>query len=176
MSVAPPVYLDTNVLWSFASVGRLDLLNLRFGDRIRWTDAVSDEVLRNSRRVSFLSDIHKANFMPDPVSMPLAELGRVLLVRSALASVNDPPSMHMGEAETIHVIATHDQGAVFLTDDVAASHLAGRRYIRTMRTAEVLSESYAMGEIGCPAAYNLLVDMRSRGRGVRVPADHTMVC
>jgi predicted nucleic acid-binding protein len=41
--------VDTNVLWSFAVVGRLDLLEVRYPSRLVWTDAVRGEIARNMR-------------------------------------------------------------------------------------------------------------------------------
>jgi hypothetical protein len=53
---------------------------------------------------------------------------------------------------------------------------ARRRGLTILDTPRVLADCYASGEIGCPAAYELLGEMWAKGRGVRMPLSHRDVC
>jgi hypothetical protein len=43
-------------------------------------------------------------------------------------------------------------------------------------SVDVLQECYRKSEVGCPEAYDLLVEIANQDRGVRVPAHHSDVC
>jgi hypothetical protein len=97
-------------------------------------------------------------------------------LRRALGGLPAKPGEHLGEAELIYYLERHRPDSVFITDDRPARDLAVRRQLLTVDTPTVLSECYSYGELGCPDAYELLVQMADRGRGVRVPHSHTQVC
>lgn len=89
---------------------------------------------------------------------------------------NDPPTLHLGEAEVIDLLESYHPSWVFVTDDQPAGDLARRRGLTILDTPRVLADCYASGEISCPAAYESLGEMWAKGRGVRMPPSHRDVC
>lgn len=174
--MAERIAIDTNVLWSFAVVDRLDLLEVRFSDRLVWTDAVREEVRRNAAREASLRNVLAASWLGEPHSFVTADLMPISVIRGILADPGDHEAMHLGEAESIHLLETRCIGGLLFTDDRAAVDLAQRRGIKTMTTLQALQDCHAMGEIGCPAAWELMQQMESVGRSVRAPMRHTQVC
>lgn len=178
-SVAPTVVSDTNSLWNFAVVERLDIVETRYGHRIAWTDTVADEVQRSSGSTPVLADVVACAWLGTPVEFDADCMTDIFNIRKILAAPDDPPTKHLGEAECIHFIE-HELGGdgIFLTDDHAAADLARKRRIKVMDTLAVLQDAYGMGEVGCPEAYDLLVTMYDdHGRlGVVVPETHSDVC
>lgn len=176
---APRVVFDTNSLWNFAVVERLDILETRYGSRACWVDTVAAEVDVAEGYEPLLAMLRHCPWLGSPVPLENnACLTDVLRIQRALAAPTDPPSRHLGEAESIHVIE-HEMGghAWFVTDDNGAVDLALRRGIRALRTDAVLRECYAMDELRCPDPFDLLVQMADAGRsGVQVPSEHTQIC
>ena len=66
--------MDTGPLWTFAQVGRLDLLGVRIAHRMIWTGAVHSEIDRNVQNHAFLADVLDLEWLPEPVQLegPLA--------------------------------------------------------------------------------------------------------
>lgn len=178
-STADPVVFDTNSLWNFAVVDRLDLLEERYGDRAAWVDTVWDEVNKSAAWESCLSDLLTAAWLGTPIALSGAGtcLVDVARIQKILAAPGNPPTKHLGEAESIHVIE-HELGGhgVFVTDDMAARDLAQKRRLRVVTTPGVLAECHAMGELACPKPFELLVEMRAKDRGVKVPLSHLSIC
>jgi predicted nucleic acid-binding protein len=174
--VAEHIAIDTNVLWSFAVVGRLDLLEERFAHRLVWTDAVHEEVRRNSAHQAFLRDVLSAAWLGEPHCFGTADLEPISIIRDILADPADHEAMHLGEAEAIYLLETKFPEGLLFTDDRAALDLAQRRRLKTMTTLQALQDCHAMGEIGCPDAWDLMRQMESLGRSVRAPERHTEVC
>ncbi len=172
------LYFDTCTLSNFATVGRLDLLERRCGNRARWTETVRYEVSRGLSRQPYLQQVLDAGWLGTPVEVggDPKELEEIERIRRALGGGSGDHLRHLGEAEMFHHLENHDVYGVLVTDDRPALDFAGRRGIATMDTVRLLAECHAQGEIGCPAAFDLLVAMSTAGRGVRVPAHHRLVC
>lgn len=178
-STAPVVLFDTNVLWNFAVVGRLDVLETRYADRSSWGRSVADEVAVAIGYEPTLQAIADCSSLGDPIELASAKcLREVAIVQHILAAPGDLPTRHLGEAESIHLIEHELDGLGWLvTDDNGAADLATRRGIRVLRTHDVLAECFDMDDLQCPEPFDLLVAMETAGRaGVRVPPDHTYVC
>ena len=173
-----PVLFDTNTLVNFAVVDRLDLLNSHYGHRAIWTETVEIELRRGLRAEPKIRDILDANWLGDPIEIAGTpdDLEQVDRIRRALGGTAANPMQHLGEAEIISYIQNRAPGAIFITDDLPALDFARRKQLFSINTATVLGECHSYAEIGCPHAYNLLIEMRSKGRGVRVPAHHSAVC
>jgi predicted nucleic acid-binding protein len=173
------VFFDANTLMNFAIVNRLDLLEVHYGWRAQWTETVRDEVQRGVAAVSSYQQILDASWLPDPLEIQgtsMDDLHGVDALRRALGGLPANPTQHLGEAELIYYLERRRPDGIFITDDRPARDLATRRQLLAIDTATVLSECYSYGEVGCPEAYDLLVQMADLGRGVRVPASHTLVC
>lgn len=179
-STAPKVLFDTNSLWNFAVVGRLDVLEVRYGGRGGWGETVAHEVRTAVGYEPLLAPLLVDGAWPgDPIDLKASKcLADVARIQKILAGPYDKPTKHLGEAETIHLIEHELDGlGLFVTDDNGAADLAERRGIRVLRTHDVLTECHLMEDLGCPEAFDLIVAMAEAGRdGVRVPADHSKIC
>ena len=178
MSLDGPVYFDTCSLSNFAAVDRLDLVRTRYGRRVRWTETVRFEISRGLPRYDYLRRVLDAGWLGEPVEITPAPdaLREIDLIRRGLGGRPAEPTRHLGEAELIWHLETAARGAVLVSDDRPAAAFARQRGLPVLDSAAVLAECYAHGEVGCPEAYDVLVDMRQNGRGVLVPADHREVC
>jgi predicted nucleic acid-binding protein len=174
--MADPLIFDANVLWSFAVVDRLDLLEVRYGPRIVWTDAVAWELERKVREEPRLQAVMDATWLAAPVGFSAPDHGPIARIRSILATPGDHPAMHLGEAEAIYLIEKSMPSATFVTDDGPAADLATRRRLHVMGTLNIMQDCHAMAEIGCPDAWDLMREMERLGRVVRTPNHHTLVC
>jgi predicted nucleic acid-binding protein len=178
-SVAPTIVCDTNSLWNFAVVGRLDIIETRYGHRITWTDSVADEVRRASGRDLALVDVLSCAWLGEPHEFDDDCMSDVFAIRRILAAQDDPLTKHLGEAECIHFIEHEMTGnGILLTDDHAAADLAKRRGIAVLDTLAVMQDAFGMGELSCPEPYELLVKMADEHdrTGVVVPKSHKDVC
>lgn len=178
-SVVGNVVIDACTLWNFAVVGRLDLLQTRYGHRARWTETIRLELARNVRAEPLLQQVLTAQWLGVAMSIAadVQTLIRIDQIRRGLgATTGDPAMKHLGEAEVIHLLETREPSWIFISDDQPAVDLAKRRGLNAIDTQRVLADCYESGEIGCPDAYDLLLEMQAKGRGVRVPPDHRNVC
>jgi predicted nucleic acid-binding protein len=179
ISTAPPVLFDTNALWNFAVVRRMDVIETRYGDRACWTETVRDEIHVAVGYEPLLTEVEASTWLRGPLKPRSPKcLQKVATIQRILAAPGDPPSRHLGEAETIHVIEHElDGDAWFVTDDNMAVDLAVRRGIRVLRTDDVLRECFEMFDLRCPEPFDLLVQMAAAGRdGVRLPRGHSDIC
>jgi len=174
--MADPLIFDANVLWSFAVVHRMDLLEVRYGERIVWTDAIAWELRRRVRDEPCLQAVLDAAWLAAPIGFVAADQQEIARIRNILATPGDHPAKHLGEAEAIYLIGKSMATATFVTDDGPAADLAQRRRIRVMGTVDIMRDCYAMAEIGCPDAWELLRQMERLGRTVRAPDHHSSVC
>lgn len=169
--------IDANILMSFAVVDRLDLLEVRYGNRVVWTDGIRIEVARGIRAEPRLQRVVDMAWITDPIEIDGGHAAqRVEQIRRALGGLHTEPLRHLGEAQGMYLLETSHKGGKFLTDDRAAASFARRQGLIVYDTADILSECHAMGEIGCPDAYKLLQEMADEGRGVRIPGSHLDVC
>lgn len=174
--MADPLVFDANVFWSFAVVDRLDLLEVRYGPRIVWTDAVAWELQRKVREEPRLQAVLDASWLAEPVSFSAGDQRTIARIRGILATPGGHPAMHLGEAEAICLIENSMPKATFVTDDGPAADLAAHRQIRVMGTLGIMQDCVAMAEIGCRDAWELMREMERLGRVVRAPAHHSAVC
>lgn len=173
-----PIYFDTCTLSSFASVGRLSLLQRSYGHRATWTETVQWEVERGLGREPILQDVLDAGWLGEPVEISCSPraLKEISNIQRALGGVSARSTDHLGEAEIIFHLSNVETDGVFATDDGFALDLARRRGIRCLESADILAECYAMGDVGCPEAYEVLCAMVDANRGVRLPSTHSDVC
>ncbi|MGH8527029.1 MAG: hypothetical protein ACREXY_23340 [Gammaproteobacteria bacterium] len=171
------VFFDANTLINFAVIDRLDILGRRYEGCAAWTDGVQFEVKRgvqSDRRIQRVLDVP---WLGSPVEIEgVADLTRVELLRACLSGSSSRPTKHLGEAQTIFLLETSYESSIFITDDRPAADFARRRGLSVMDSVDVLRECYWKGEVGCPEAYDLLVEISHQGRGVRVPTHHSDVC
>jgi hypothetical protein len=173
-----PVLFDANTLENFAVVDRLDLLQICYGDRAGWAEAVQFEIRMGVQSEVRLHRILSQSWLGEPIPVEgVAAILAVELIRRGVGGVvASRPTPHLGEAQTVFLLETSYHGGIFITGDRPAAHFARRRKIRTLDSAQVLNECFQMGKIGCPEAYELLGAMANENRGVRVPEHHGEVC
>ncbi|WP_217693425.1 hypothetical protein [Streptomyces sp. CAI-68] len=172
------IYFDTCTLSNFAVVDHLPLLERSYGHRAAWTETIHWEVEKGLRAAPKLAAVLAARWLGDPVeiSSSVKAVTEINNIRRALGGVNASPAEHLGEAEVIYHIENFEQNAIFATDDRFALDLARRRGVRCLESVDILAECYAMAEVRCPEAYELLCRMGDADRGVRIPAHHSEVC
>ncbi|MFD0782794.1 hypothetical protein ACFQZ8_02465 [Micromonospora azadirachtae] len=173
------VFFDTCTLWNFAVVDRLDLLEIRYGWRARWTETISFEIGEGYRcGEPRLRRVQEALWLGDPVEVDgdRRALREIDLIRQAMGGTSADPLKHLGEAEVLYHLQRREPSGIFVTDDRPALDFALRRGIFALDTSQVLAESFSQGEIGCPEAFDLIVEMAANDRGVRVPTNHMAIC
>lgn len=94
-----------------------------------------------------------------------AEHLQVRLFRDELAVPGDPPTRHLGEAETLAIIVNRGLAAVFVTDDRGARRLAAAHGIRCYTTWDMLKLAGRIKLIDPDALWGYLRTLRALGRG-----------
>lgn len=174
------IVVDACTWQNFAVVDALWVLECRYGGMATWTEAVRHELRRglvaepHLQRVLDLED----GWLGAPLRLDQEGDEAVDLIRRGLGGDRAVPLKHLGEAEAIRALERADvRQRVFITDDGPAADFARRRSssIHVLDTAALLADAHAMGEVGCPAAYDLLKRMWEyppAPRSVRLPSHH----
>jgi predicted nucleic acid-binding protein len=169
---ASDVIIDACTLVNFSVVGRMDLLQERFSGHAHWTVAIQHEATR--------LHVEDTDWLGPPIDVSsdgVIAIIKVEQIREELgATSTEPATLHLGEAEAIYYIETHEPSWAFLSDDGPAADYAQNRGLQAALSEEVLADSYECSLIGCPGAFELLQQMEAAGRGVRVPPSHWYVC
>src|SRR5277367_3882322 len=96
------VVTDTGPLWSFALVGRLELLGRSLSERVCWTSAVANEITHNSIKEPLLKHVLSQTWLPEPIEITDIDLvNDIARVQRSLAAPGDHYLKHLGEAESI---------------------------------------------------------------------------
>jgi predicted nucleic acid-binding protein len=150
---------DNSVLINFAVVDSLELLIAYLCGRGRVTQAVAAEIKKSIERVPHLREFDVERHCGRPIELTTEADGRaVLQLRKRFASRNDPPTKHLGESETLHVISTRNEFATsrFLTEDRDAYRVAGSMGVLCSNTMQVFQYLVARGELDSAEAFALL--------------------
>jgi predicted nucleic acid-binding protein len=174
------VVVDACAWENFAVIDGLWLLKARYAGIVFWTETVRFELQRGVRAEPRLREVLEleGTWLGEPVRLEGENLGQIDLIRRGLGGMASEPLKHLGEAEAIHFL---EQATgchrIFITDDGPAADFARRRPsgIQVLDAADVLADAFAMGDIGCPDAYDMLQAMWKYPREVRVPP-HREVC
>ena len=173
------IVVDNCTLVNFAAVGELPLLRDTLRDRGCWTQAIEFECKTSRSYYPSLGQLWDEGWLGEPIELDGDQaIEGVQNVRRALSKPRSKPTDNLGEAEAIYAILALPEllGAIFLTDDNPAADYARFKQIQVIHSMNLLSEAYYVGDVGCPAAYELLVKMREADRGVYVPASRRDVC
>ena len=175
---SPGAIIDACTLETFAVTGRLDLLKSHYGVRARWTETIRYEVRRGLLEEPRNQAVLDATWLGEPLDVDFdpESLRRIEQIRRGLGGTKRESMKHLGEAEVIYYLETNAPDWLFVSDDRTAVDFARNRHLNAIDTRQVLTDCYISGEIGCPAAFDLLREMRAAGRGVRVPRNHQLVC
>lgn len=113
---------DTSVLVNFHRAELIPVLGRLLGQNLRWTGTIRLECARKQRQLDLPGLVDAADLLlGDPIQPEDGEHGSIRQLRCQMASPQDHPTQHLGEAETITVIQKRLLRAVFLTDDRAAT-------------------------------------------------------
>ena len=174
------IVVDACTWQNFAIVDGLWVLEARYAGIVSWTEAIRNELQRGLRAEPKLQDVLdlETTWLGEPVRLEGESLGEVDLIRRGIGGAASAPLQHLGEAEAINFLERAVvRQRTFVTDDGPAADFARRRPsgIQVLDTAAVLADAFAMGDIGCPAAYDMLQAIWNYPREVRVPP-HREVC
>lgn len=154
---------DNTVLINFAIIRRMDLLAELLNGQGSWCLSIAREC-ENSR--FYHPDLVHANaIFGAPVIPNGREIQDARVLRDSMASPGDPPTKHLGEAETIAVISGRQLGGFFLTDDRGAQALAHRHQITAVTTWDLLRLAYKRNKITRPVLIGYLRTLHGAGRG-----------
>jgi hypothetical protein len=155
---------DNTVLINFAIANQLDLLRAYLSERGRVVAAVRREIIKSSGMVPNLHSLDTYAWFGPPIEISTENDIRAVesLRVNRFGGLKEEPLKHLGESQTIHVMATDPTYGVsrFLTDDDDAYRLAKRFNIVTRHTVEVFREMVAFDEISDQDAFESLVAIR----------------
>ncbi|MBZ6135466.1 MULTISPECIES: hypothetical protein [Streptomyces] len=161
---------------NFAASGDMELLKSGLAVRTsRCTQAVDAELRRWVHTFPALRPLLDEGWLGQPIELNRTEdqknVGRL---RTALGGTRNAPTLHLGEAESIHAMRTRDElaGAVLLTDDRDATRMARGKSLTTWDTTRLLADFHATGDLEWEEAQQVLQRMDGANRGVRIPASY----
>ena len=155
---------DTTVLVNFGLIKRVDLLELLLKDP-RWCLTVSRECKQSFGVLGLTSYPAVRALFGDPVLPSQAEMIDASALRDQMASPDDKPSAHSGEAETITVAKRRFAKVIFATDDLGAAAAARREGIAAVNTWQLLRAAMHKGFIDEDQAWAAAVTLRANARG-----------
>jgi hypothetical protein len=162
---------DNTVLVNFAIIDRMDLLKRLANGEGRWCATVATESAESARLPGLASLAGAEQIFGEPLFPDEAEHQNVLVLRYQLAAPGDPPTQHLGEAETIAIIVRRQLSCFFVTDDHGAARLARRNSIEVVGTWHLLKVAHRAGwlEVGTLWRYTEQLKEHHRGapHGVR---------
>ncbi|MEV4043136.1 hypothetical protein [Streptomyces sp. NPDC049744] len=167
---------DACSLINFAASGDMAVLKAGLEVRTpRCTQAVDAELRKWAPTFPALRPLLTEGWLGEPIELNRAadqkDVGRL---RTALGGTRNEATLHLGEAESIHVMLTRDElsSSVLLTDDRDASRLARRRSLTAWDTTRLLADFHFSGDLEWEQAKQILLRMEQADRGVRIPANY----
>ncbi|KIQ67067.1 hypothetical protein TR51_06725 [Kitasatospora griseola] len=165
---------DACSMINFAASGDMAVLKTGLESRDpRCTQAVHAELVKWSSKFPNLRPMIEEAWLGEPIELVRSQdVAGVRRIRTALGGTRSDPTLHLGEAESIHAITTRSYltGAVFLTDDREADDHARLKRVQTWDTRRLLAAFYSDGDITWADAQAILTRMYDADRGVRIPA------
>ncbi|OHU26272.1 hypothetical protein BKG77_07050 [Mycobacteroides chelonae] len=145
-------------------IGRMDLLETLFQGRGRWCPTVRDECLESAKQPDLDTIAESERILGDPIWPNKNELIQTRILRNKLAGPQEQnPRKHLGEAETLAVMAERYSFEVLVTDDVGARRLAGELGIRVVTTFSLLQMVVRVGLSSAEDVLEYLRLLRPRG-------------
>lgn len=160
----PKLFLpDNTVLINFAIIRRMDLLAELLKGQGSWCLSIARECGDSQ---AYHPDLDQAAAI---FGAPLIPDGREIIdariLREAMASPGDPPTKHLGEAETIAIISARQLDGLFLTDDRGAAAMARRNHIVAVTTWDLLRVAHRANRVTRPVLTGYLRTLKGAGRG-----------
>jgi predicted nucleic acid-binding protein len=159
------IFPDNTALINFAIINRMDLLSRLANGNGRWCATVSIECARSARVPGLAALDDAPEIFGEPLFPDDAELQDVRVLRDELASPGDQPSKHLGEAETLAIVARRHLNCFFVTDDRDAARLANKHGVRAVDTWRLLSVAYRKDWLDADTLWGYVQTLQGRSRG-----------
>lgn len=157
-------FADNTVLVSFATIGRMDLLESLFRGRGRWCPTVRDECLESAKQPDLDTIADAEGFLGEPIAPTKVELLQTRVFREQLAGPQESHAKeHLGEAETLAVMVERHRFEILVTDDAGARRLAAEHNIKVVTTLTLLQMVVRVGLASPDDVLEYLRLLRPRG-------------
>jgi hypothetical protein len=159
------MFPDNTVLINFALLNRMDLLSRLTNGNGRWCATVATECSESAKRPE-LADLSGAgDIFGEPLYPNEAEHQDLLILRDQLAAPGDPPTKHLGEAETIAIIVRRQVNCFFVTDDKEARRLASGNGVQVTGTWRLLWLAHRAGLLDADTLWGYVLTLQRHERG-----------
>lgn len=159
------MFPDNTVLINFAIINRMDLLQRLANGNGQWCATVAIECAESAKRPELSALGGAGEIFGQPLYPNQAELQDVHVLRDQLGSPGDPPTQHLGEAETIAIIAHRQLSCFFVSDDKGAVRLATQNSIQVVSTWHLLKVARRTGLIDADTLWGYVLTLERHGRG-----------
>lgn len=159
------MFPDNTVLTNFALINRMDLLGRLANGNGRWCATVAAECRESAKLPELAAMGEAAEIFGDPLYPDQAEHQDVRVIRDQLACPGDPPSKHLGEAETIAIAVRRRFNCFFVTDDTGVARLASQNGVKVADTWKLLSVAYRTGWLDADTLWGYVLTIERHGRG-----------
>lgn len=160
----PHLFLpDNTVLINFAIIRRMDLLAELVKGQGTWCVSIARECDKSR---TYHPDLREAAaIFGAPLDPTPSERVDAKTLRETMASPGEPPTQHLGEAETIAIMSARRLDGLFLTDDAGARALAQRHNIKPVSTWDLLRLAYKVNKVTRPVLTGYLRTLAAADRG-----------
>lgn len=161
------LFPDNTVLINFALISRMDLLERLANGHGRWCATVASECAKSALEPELGSMTLATNIFGLPLYPESgAERIDIEALRIELAQPNDPPHKHLGEAETLAIMARRGFEGFFVTDDKSASRLARNNGVKVISTWHLLRLAARCGFVDPDTMWGYLQTLHGKHRGM----------
>jgi predicted nucleic acid-binding protein len=159
------MFPDNTVLINSAIISRMDLLAKLANGNGQWCATVAIECTESAKRPDLAALGGAGEIFGQPLFPDQAELQDVHVLRDQLASPGDRPTQHLGEAETIAIIARRHLSCFFVSDDRSAARLAAQNGIAVVGTWHLLKVAHRKGWIDADTFWGYVLTLEGHSRG-----------
>lgn len=159
------MFPDNTALINFALINRMDLLGRLANGNGRWCATVAAECTESAKRPELAALDGAAEIFGEPLFPDQAEHQDVRVLRDQLASPGDPPTKHLGEAETIAIVVRRQLKCFFVTDEADAARLAFNNGVQAVDTWRLLKVAYRQGWLDADTLWGYVLTIEGHGRG-----------
>jgi len=159
------MFPDNTVLVNFAIINRMDLLKRLANGNGRWCATVATECAESARLPELAALSGAEGIFGEPLFPDAAEHQDVRVLRDQLARPGDPPTQHLGEAETIAIIVRRQLPCFFVSDDRGAARLAAQNSIQVVSTWHLLKIAHRAKWIDADTLWGYVLTLKRHDRG-----------
>jgi predicted nucleic acid-binding protein len=161
------LFPDNTALVNFGYIDRYPLLERLANGHGAWCGTVAQEC-DDSAKIPGLSAMSSArSIFGSPWLPAAAEHSSIQILREKLAGPGDGPYAHLGEAETITILAGRRVKSIFVTDDNDATREAinaGLTVISTWKLLKVAVKQSLISDVEGLADFDILTAEKRGGR------------